>query len=111
DDGSPPEGFSSSPSISADGRFVVFASTIDNLVENDHNGVSDVFLFDLMNDSISRLSVSNLGTEGWGASGEPFISPNGNYVVFESEAPNLVPGDNNGVEDIFLYDRIAITIE
>jgi Tol biopolymer transport system component len=108
-------GESSSPAISADGRFVAFESNADNLVAHDTNGKSDVFLHDRDTDgdgifdepgavSTVRISVASDGTEGndysWGAA----ISADGRYVAFESEATNLAPSDTNGYQDIFLRD-------
>lgn len=61
--------------------------------------------------TIQRISVNNNGEETNGHSDEPFISDNGRFVVFESEASNLVEGDTNKVRDIFVYDRLESQIE
>ena len=94
------------PSASLDGAFVIFESTASNLVPNDTNGFSDVFLRDL-NAGLTR--IVNAGTNGSaanGASGTPLLSRDGRYVVYESSASNLVSFDSNGTRDLFLYDRV-----
>lgn len=101
----------SPPAISRDGRFVAIGSNSSNFVAGDTNGVSDVFLFDTVLETITRISVAADGTEGNGASGEPSMSEDGRYIVFSSEASNLVPNDSNNEEDVFLYDRITGTLE
>jgi DNA-binding CsgD family transcriptional regulator len=91
-DGSPADGDSGPPSVSADGRYIVFHSEATNLVPGDANGVSDVFLYDANAREIRRLSVATDGSEADGPSWQPRISGDGDVVVFESEATNLVPG-------------------
>lgn len=97
-------GDSLNPSISADGRWVVFESTASNLVVNDTNNAADIFLFDTQANQITRISVDAGGAQGNGTSIHPMIAANGGVVVFESEASNLVSGDTNNSSDIFLYD-------
>ena len=106
-DGVPAFGDSWHASISDDGQIVVFVSEADNLVPDDNNGEFDVFLHDRSSGTTSRVSQGVNGAEANGFSGwsPPVISGNGRYVVFESEANNLVTGDNNGTWDIFVYDR------
>ncbi len=93
------------PSISGDGRFVVFQSAASNLVEGDTNGVDDIFLHDLKAGVTQRISVSSNGTEANGKSDQPVISSDGRFIAFRSAADNLVEGDTNGKQDIFLYER------
>ncbi|MCG6981325.1 MAG: calcium-binding protein, partial [Deltaproteobacteria bacterium] len=97
-------GDNTSPSISADGRYVAFTSDATNLVANDTNGNTDIFVHDLQTGATTRLSVDSSGTEGNGNSSAPAISANGQYVTFESDADNLVGGDGNGFFDIFVYE-------
>jgi Tol biopolymer transport system component len=104
-------GDSSRPSISSDGRYVAFESAASNLVANDTNGVVDIFVYDRQNATLERVSVSNSGTEGDGASHNPSISADGRYVAFYSSATNLVATDTNGKDDIFVYGRQSHTIE
>ncbi|MGB9920709.1 MAG: Ig-like domain-containing protein [Moorellales bacterium] len=93
------------PSISGDGRYVVFASYASNLAGPDENWEYDVFLHDCETGVTERITNAYGGGEANDWSGEARISGNGRYVVFTSDADNLVPGDTNGRSDIFLYDR------
>ena len=104
-------GYSSHPSLSGDGRFVAFHSSASNLVPNDTNDRSDIFVYDRMADTIDRLSVSGSGAEGDGESAFSSISNDGRYVAFTSSSSNLVPGDTNDRFDVFVYDRSTATIE
>jgi hypothetical protein len=98
--------YSCCPSLSADGRFVAFSSSASNLVGSDTNGVDDIFLRDRQSGTTARLSVDSFGVEANQASGfPPSISADGRFVAFESLATNLVSGDTNGVEDVFIRDR------
>jgi Tol biopolymer transport system component len=102
-------------SISADGRYVAFQSVADNLVEGDTNGVGDVFVRDLKRGVTRRVSLSSTGAQGDGFSGlgninQIAISADGRFVVFLSQASNLVPGDTNEEPDVFVRDvRRGIT--
>jgi Tol biopolymer transport system component len=96
---------SSSESITADGRYVVFSSNADNLVPDDTNGTEDVFVKDTWTGEIQRVSVSATGDQANGASTAESISDDGRYVTFSSFANNLVPNDNTAWPDSFLYDR------
>ncbi|HYD32410.1 MAG TPA: Calx-beta domain-containing protein, partial [Azospirillaceae bacterium] len=107
--GAQSNGVSDTPSISADGRYVVFASTATNLVTGDTNGQSDVFVRDTLAGTTTRLSVAGSGTEGNGASDSAALSADGRYVVFASTATNLVTGDTNGQSDVFVRDTLAGT--
>lgn len=91
-------------SISADGRFVAFASQASNIVPGDMNGWADVFLFDRQQGSTSRISVSSAGVEGNSVSSANSVSGDGRFVAFSSFATNLVPGDKNETWDIFVRD-------
>lgn len=98
-------GSSNSAAISGDGRYVAFVSSASNLIANDGNSKSDVFVRDLTNGSITRVSVSTAEVEGHGVAEEPAISANGRYVAFSSDSTDLVTGDVNGTSDIFVRDR------
>lgn len=93
--------------ISADGRYVAFGSTADNLVPGDTNFADDVFVRDRLAGTTSRVSVSTAGGQGSSSSFRPSISADGRYVVFESYANTLVPGDTNGSADVFLRDLLT----
>ncbi|MBZ0318924.1 MAG: hypothetical protein K8L91_21090 [Anaerolineae bacterium] len=103
-------GGSLNPTISADGRFVAFESSATNLVGGDSNGLSDIFVHDRNTTSTTRVSVATGGTQATGGiSNFPAISGNGRFVTFHSGATNLVGGDTNGLDDIFVHDRNAGT--
>ncbi len=109
-DGGLANGASSGPAISADGRFVAFASTASDLVAADTNKVADVFVRDLQAGTTTRVTVSNSGRQQGRAISAPFtqvsdISRDGRYVVFDSDARNLVRGDDNSQTDVFVRDR------
>ncbi|MDQ5928219.1 MAG: hypothetical protein QG633_657 [Patescibacteria group bacterium] len=105
------DGDSNEASISSDGRYIAFSSYATTLVSDDTNGTQDIFVYDQNTDTVERVSVDDLGNEGNGASYDPFISGDGRYVSFVSDANNLVVGDDNGVRDVFLYDRQTDSIE
>ncbi len=107
--GAEPNGDSSTPVISDDGRYIAFSSRASNLVAGDTNGQPDVFVRDRVAGTTTRLSVSSAGMQVTGFSVRPAISPDGRYVVFDSGATNLVSGDNNGKADVFIRDRVAGT--
>ena len=97
--------------ISADGRFVVFQSDADNLVEGDTNEASDIFVRDRQLNTTVRLSLALDGTQGNGASSQAVISADGRFVAFSSDASNLVENDTNNTADIFVYDLETQTVE
>jgi Tol biopolymer transport system component len=104
------------PSISADGRYVVFASEVRDLVPNDTNRKYDCFLYDRKTHKTTLISVNDKGRQGNNESNGVVISPNGRYVAFSSTASNLVPGDTNKLDDVFVRDlktgrttRISLT--
>jgi Tol biopolymer transport system component len=93
------------PSISANGRFVAFASLASNLVPGDTNHRFDVFVRDLKRGKTTRVSVNSAGTEANdGSIWLPAISDNGRVVAFFSRSTNLVPNDHNGIADFFVRD-------
>jgi RHS repeat-associated protein len=99
-------------SISADGRYLVFDSTATNLVANDTNAVSDVFIRDRFTGTTSLVSATATGTAGNGSSSDPDISADGRWVTFRSQASNFVSGDANGASwDIFVKDLQTGAIE
>ncbi|MBY0260554.1 Hint domain-containing protein, partial [Methylobacterium sp.] len=97
-------GNSLAPSISADGTRVAFSSTASNLVAGDTNGQQDVFVKDLGTGTITRVSTDSAGAEGDGTSANSSISGDGTRVAFSSTASNLVAGDTNGQQDVFVKD-------
>lgn len=102
-------GLSTRSGISDDARFVAFVSSATNLVSSDSNGVDDIFMRDRITGTTSLLSVSTAGVQSNGTSNfnsSNSVSADGRYVVFSSTATNLVAGDTNGVEDVFLRDTL-----
>jgi hypothetical protein len=98
------------PSTSDDGRYVVFYSDAEDLVADDGNGFSDVFLRDRQLGTTARLSNGMAGQQANGASSLPVISGDGRFVAFQSSASNLVPNDA-ATTDIFLLDRDSGVID
>lgn len=109
-------GNSTNPAISGDGRYVAFQSSAANMVGlgADTNNADDVFLHDTwewdfemvtrrMVPDTSMVSVATDGTKGNGASRRPAISADGLYVAFDSASTNLVSGDDNSTEDVFVH--------
>jgi Tol biopolymer transport system component len=93
------------PSISANGRYVAFESSANNLVPGDTNGFIDIFVRDLSSDITTLVSVDSTGTQANVASFHPSISSDGRYVAFDSYASNLVPGGTPiGQGNIFVRD-------
>jgi hypothetical protein len=108
--GAEADNWSNSATISADGDLVVFMSKATNLVAGDTNHRYDVFLHDRTTGMTERVSVDSAGNEGDDASGggsapAPAISQDGWIVAFQSIATNLVAGDANLSEDVFVRDR------
>ena len=96
-------------SLSANGRYLAFASEADNLVVGDTNGCRDVFVRDLLLGTNVLVSVATNGGLADGVSGDPAISADGRYVAFTSAADNLVAGDTNNSQDVFMRDLQAGT--
>jgi len=101
------------PSLSADGRYVAFSGYAGNLVPGDTNGAADVFVRDRQSGTTERVSVTSAGIQANGSSGEYalWMSADGRYVAFNSDASNLVAGDTNGARDVFVHDRQSGTTE
>jgi hypothetical protein len=97
--------------ISANGRFVAFTSQATNLVPGDTNDRQDAFVYDRRTGHTQRVSVSSSGAQAKpgknpdGGSAALDLSANSRYVLFRSDAPNLVPRDANGKSDAFIRDR------
>ncbi|MEP7054292.1 MAG: fibronectin type III domain-containing protein [Actinomycetota bacterium] len=92
------------PRLSADGRYLVFSSGAADLIAGDTNASVDVFLSDRLTGIVRRISLTSSGTQGDGYSYLPRISADGRFVSMTSVATNLVSGDTNGVEDIYVVD-------
>lgn len=104
--GTPGNGASITPNMSADGQVVAFASRATNLVAEPLTGTfPQLFVRDLLAGTTAIVSVSSSGVPGNAASFLPSLSADGSQVAFKSDAFNLVTGDTNGVTDVFVRDR------
>ncbi len=110
-DGTQADSGVSAPVLSADGRYVAFASWATNLVAGDTNGWMDVFVHDRQTGETERVSVADNGSEADFLSLDFSLSADGRYVAFASGATNLVVGDVNDHWDVFVRDRLAGTTE
>jgi len=102
--GAEASGDSFSPAISEDGRYVAFLSTAEDLVADDTNGATDVFVHDRITRTTVRVNLDASGTETAGdavAPSTPAIGPLNGLTLFESAAADVVTGDTNGQNDIF----------
>ena len=105
--GADPDSSAGAPSVSADGRFVVYTSNASNLVPGDVNGKQDIFLHDRQTGATDLISISTLGVQANSECWDPAVSADGRYVVFNTIASSLVAGDTNIYPDIFLRDRVT----
>ncbi len=108
-EGGDPNDRSYSVSISAEGRYVAFASSASDLVAADGNHTEDIFVRDVVSGTTVRASVDTGGGDSNGTSSSPSISADGRYVEFSSDAPDLVAGDQNGLPDVFVRDTLTGT--
>jgi Tol biopolymer transport system component len=95
------EGISDNPSITYNGRVVVFTSAARGLVGHDTNRVTDVFGRNRGSDETRRLSVRGASRQANGASDNPVVSGGGGEVAYDSVATNLVASDTNRERDVF----------
>ena len=91
--------------MSADGRFVAFASDASNLVRGDRNQMTDVFIRDRRRGTTTLVSAASSGADGNGRSFAPATSADGRLVAFASEASNIVARDRNAAADVFTWNR------
>jgi Tol biopolymer transport system component len=94
------------PAISADGRYVAFASKAKNIGRSDKDDIEDVFVRDLKTNRtvLASRAQGKRGAAGNGDSSNPSVSADGRYVAFESYASNLGPADNSTLPDVFVRD-------
>ena len=104
-------GWSFDPVLSANGRYIAFSSLASNLQNKyslpDTNGLADIYLHDRNRYTTERISVSTSGQQATGWSEKPSISSDGRYIVYTSSARDLIVGDHNNANDIFLYDHLT----
>ncbi len=91
--------------MSADGRFIAFLSFANDVVDGDTNFSGDIFVYDRQTGVNERVSVNSLGEESNFGSRIPTMSADGRFVCFVSSANNLVDGDTNAKDDVFVHDR------
>lgn len=99
------------PALNGSGSLVAYYSDASNLVANDDNDQTDVFVRNRSNATTQIVSVATNGTQGNGPSLNPSMDLSGNLVAFQSLASNLTAGDSNGVADVFVRNRTAGTTE
>jgi Tol biopolymer transport system component len=104
-------GDSAAAAVSSNGSYVAFQSAATNLVSGDTNVVFDVFRRDTVAGETIRISVTSLSEQANFQSVNPDISADGRYVVFESDASDLVADDSNAARDIFVRDTVLNTTE
>jgi hypothetical protein len=97
-------GTSYAPQSSSNGSVVAFLSHASNLVAGDTNNATDAFVWERDTGQFRRASVAGDGTEGNGATSRVWLSGNGRYVLFISEASNVVANDTNETADLFRHD-------
>jgi Tol biopolymer transport system component len=98
----PSEAGGGAPGMSADGRFVVFFSTAQNLDPADATGTTNIYIRDRSDGTTRLVSRTSSGEAANGPSQTPSVSADGRFVVFQSLASNLVEGDSNGHVDVFV---------
>lgn len=100
-------GPSTSPVLTADGRFVAFVSKAANLVDgmDRENAKYEIFVWDRQAQTMERITLNSDAKGANADSRTPGIDDSGRFVVFASDASNLVPGDDNGAGDVFVRDR------
>lgn len=99
-----PNGSSRFPRLSADGRRLVYVSLANNLIDDDDNGVADIFLYDRDSGETRRVSVASDGSPANRDCRTPAISADGRVVAFISASTNFVAADLRGVEQVFVHD-------
>ena len=110
-----PDDSSTMPVMSADGRFVAFASRATNLTPRDRNKSSDVFLYEIETGALTLVSRAAGGGPANGASLTPAISADGRFVAFQSDASDMACArdcrpateDINLLPDVFIFDRLS----
>ncbi|HUG04982.1 MAG TPA: PKD domain-containing protein [Candidatus Limnocylindria bacterium] len=111
--GAPSAGGGFAPTVSADGRFVAFASAGSDFVDGDTNGALDAFLRDMVSGTTAIVSASQTGEPGNLSSGlntapgARGVSDDGRYVAFTSNATNLVGTPNNGKQQVYVKDMLT----
>ncbi|MBL8862759.1 MAG: PD40 domain-containing protein [Planctomycetes bacterium] len=103
----PLNGMSTNPDVSDDGRYVAFQSAFTNLDPADTNGFTDIYVYDRLAGTTELVSITANGVQGDSGSTRPSISGDGRYVAFSTGATTFHPADVNGLNDIFVKDRLT----
>jgi CSLREA domain-containing protein len=106
--GSPPGAGGGAPDMSTDSRYILFLSGANNLVYGDSNNFQDAFVYDRQSDTFTRATLRADGGEANGKVLFASISDDGNIAAYTSAAKNLVTGDTNNVDDLFIANLSAI---
>ncbi|MCP3998469.1 MAG: hypothetical protein GY722_25890, partial [bacterium] len=101
-DGTQANDYSYPSAVSADGFTIVYGSAASNLVPGDTNGATDAFIYNVVTGTTTRVSVASDGTQANDHSYPSAVSADGSTIVYWSSASNLVPGDTNGTDDVFV---------
>lgn len=96
--------------MSGDARFVSSYASATNWVDADSNGVQDVFLIDRTLGSAKRVNLGPGGQEANSGSSSAVLSSDGRFLSFASSATNLVEGDDNQMQDSFVYDQVSDSV-
>ncbi|MCQ3933239.1 MAG: hypothetical protein DPW16_22560 [Chloroflexi bacterium] len=107
-DGTQANDYSVEPSISGDGRYVVFHSWATNLIGGDTNAQGDIFVHDRTTGTTTRVSVASNGTQSNSWSRYPMISTDGRYVAFYSSASNFTSVPTY-IPNLYMHDRTTGT--
>jgi len=98
---------SRAPTIAPDGSAVAFMSAATNLVPGVTRGFIEIYVHDLASDATEIASIASDGTGANSSSSDPAFSGDGRFVAFTSPASTLVPDDDNGLQDVFVHDRLT----
>ena len=99
------------PSISVDGRYVVFRTSSTNLDAADTDDITDIYVYDRDTDTLELVSKNAAGVKGNAMSAGAFVSANGRYVAFYTESTNLDASDSDEFADVYVHDRDAGVLE
>lgn len=105
--GTPANGTSTGYSLAGNGSFVLFSSRASNLVIGDTNGQPDAFLYDRITNTLERVSLNSQGMELARNSIPQNLDDSGGFIVFKTVDSNVLPGDNNNRQDVFIRDRVS----
>lgn len=109
---SPANADCTNPIISGNGRYILYSSSSANIIPGLSDGKRHIYVYDTINDSTNLIDLNLSGSVGNASASHNYdISDNGTLVTYQSGASNLVAGDTNNLTDVFLYDRLNLTVE